>query len=983
MISEYIGKGNKFRDNINNMPNKLAAEGALSGFVNKLSTGIEGLTSSGITGAIPFVNVAAGLFKIFAGNESGISTTSTTFMGTITGEMTTEYSICNFTLNEPGATSGRIDLPVYNEPLGVIQIANSPQIDKRRVGSSSSENYSYRLSTLPSDFRINPMSGLQDEPQNLQIAYSFKLQARRITNPPLHYTSFLTEALQGVDFVESYKVTYSGGFPVYHCFTKFIDYEDAQHIAINTNMARILDIGVKIKAEFLYNDLSKEPFIYVGDYKPVLNDQGSGSYYAVLPSQRIQSFTENLTFSNQTFTMDTIVRIEHGATLRLENCTLNPAGSDYGFEVLNGKLELVNCNYNVGDGFIKVIGEGSEVLIESGSEIVFNEGLIALINKGKLTVDSSIISLNNSELKLKRNGIAEFVNNSQFNTTGTTKIIGFTSNYWYDPASYYNGPNPPQFGAEINVPGDRIIINGSKLNFSENTEILSGSSEKWDGLHFINCNDDDPNYVSSQLQGSISDIHYLRIDNSKLKISHSHIESIGQLKVLDNSKVLMETTTYQNNLYGIYVETSEFNSTYSTISSNGSNGLSIVNSLYPASLLNVNVINNSGTGIEIRNAFCLIRNSKILNNQKMGFSSLSSNQSIIVGDSRIGNNEQAEIIALGNAFPRFHPFPVNGRIKNPRVFDDLISDIINDRYLLMALGSINSNIDCSDLRINITNQDRFFPNIDAYVFDSPSQIQAEMIYNNSIDYIFDKDFYMALSLLKQIIEEYPETKVAKNALSLLPYIDKANNGDPDVLFSYLEQISHDNLNDLKLENKALIKISQKEYEEAIYLYDTIINNPPDELIALLAELEQAYCYYKLSESGAKHLPVNSRRKPLSFKDFSDIQQEIYNKILYNNNENIISSPEMSDFFVNNYPNPFNPTTNINFSIPISGNVNLSIYNVKGQLVKNLANQNFTAGEHTITWHGTDCNNNSLASGVYFYKLQTIGKTEIKKMLLMK
>jgi hypothetical protein len=101
------------------------------------------------------------------------------------------------------------------------------------------------------------------------------------------------------------------------------------------------------------------------------------------------------------------------------------------------------------------------------------------------------------------------------------------------------------------------------------------------------------------------------------------------------------------------------------------------------------------------------------------------------------------------------------------------------------------------------------------------------------------------------------------------------------------------------------------------------------------------------------------------------------------NDDIVTAIKPYGMLSQNYPNPFNPTTNIKFNTPKAGKVNLSIYNVKGQLVKTLVNDNFTAGEHTITWNGNDNNNDSVASGIYFYKLNANGKSEMKKMLLMK
>ncbi|HOQ80236.1 MAG TPA: C25 family cysteine peptidase, partial [Candidatus Cloacimonadota bacterium] len=86
---------------------------------------------------------------------------------------------------------------------------------------------------------------------------------------------------------------------------------------------------------------------------------------------------------------------------------------------------------------------------------------------------------------------------------------------------------------------------------------------------------------------------------------------------------------------------------------------------------------------------------------------------------------------------------------------------------------------------------------------------------------------------------------------------------------------------------------------------------------------------------------------------------------------------------NNYPNPFNPETNIAFSLSEKGAVNIDIYNIKGQLVKHLVNEIMPAGRHSIMWNGRDDNNKSVSSGVYFYRMQSKSYAGTKKMLLMK
>ena len=80
----------------------------------------------------------------------------------------------------------------------------------------------------------------------------------------------------------------------------------------------------------------------------------------------------------------------------------------------------------------------------------------------------------------------------------------------------------------------------------------------------------------------------------------------------------------------------------------------------------------------------------------------------------------------------------------------------------------------------------------------------------------------------------------------------------------------------------------------------------------------------------------------------------------------------------NYPNPFNPATLIKFSIPSNGRVILKIYNVTGRLVSVLVNGNFEKGNYSVEFNG-----NNLPSGVYFYKLESGGYSDIKKLVLLK
>ena len=85
----------------------------------------------------------------------------------------------------------------------------------------------------------------------------------------------------------------------------------------------------------------------------------------------------------------------------------------------------------------------------------------------------------------------------------------------------------------------------------------------------------------------------------------------------------------------------------------------------------------------------------------------------------------------------------------------------------------------------------------------------------------------------------------------------------------------------------------------------------------------------------------------------------------------------------NYPNPFNPETTIVYNLPESGKVKLEVFNIKGQLVKTLLNEEMQKGEHSIVWSGFDSNNKPVSSGIYLYKIKVGNQESVNRMLLLK
>lgn len=155
--------------------------------------------------------------------------------------------------------------------------------------------------------------------------------------------------------------------------------------------------------------------------------------------------------------------------------------------------------------------------------------------------------------------------------------------------------------------------------------------------------------------------------------------------------------------------------------------------------------------------------------------------------------------------------------------------------------------------------------------------------------------------------------------------------------------------------------SEAAYDEFFdaYQYYTWQPNVPNDPWAAPAEADPGF--YNLANS--------SRWAMLNFKSgISSVGGDGQTDELVNNYQ-----------LLQNYPNPFNPSTTIKFRVPQTSKVSLKIYNILGQLVTTLINnQIVNYGEHTVNWDASN-----LASGIYFYELRADNTVQTKKMMLLK
>lgn len=161
----------------------------------------------------------------------------------------------------------------------------------------------------------------------------------------------------------------------------------------------------------------------------------------------------------------------------------------------------------------------------------------------------------------------------------------------------------------------------------------------------------------------------------------------------------------------------------------------------------------------------------------------------------------------------------------------------------------------------------------------------------------------------------------------------------------------------------------------VYFYSDLIEVTDIELVTyIVPELDPLTRYYWRARA----------HNDIGASGWSGINQFVTTQAV--SNENDIA--QLTNDYSGNYPNPFNPETSISFTVGTSSKGDTQqvvgrIYNLKGQLVKELINKRLTSNKYTYTWKGQDDSGRSVASGVYYLQLQIGDDTKTGKMVLMK
>ena len=261
---------------------------------------------------------------------------------------------------------------------------------------------------------------------------------------------------------------------------------------------------------------------------------------------------------------------------------------------------------------------------------------------------------------------------------------------------------------------------------------------------------------------------------------------------------------------------------------------------------------------------------------------------------------------------------------------------------------------------------------------------CKAILGEAIDNIEDGYLNIAKNLLESLVSAYPDNQYATSALKRLYQIAIMMESDLGVLKSYYQDSTiteNSNLSGVAEYLATQCDIGLGNFTQAIMWFENIIMSPPTVIDSLFAQIDLGYLYMSMPDS-TKYQCRYPGYRPTSWAAFEQTKSALLAMITGNSYENTDNSniPAPS---VSNFPNPFNPSTTIRFSIPQDSSVKLVVYNIRGQVVKTIVNDTLPKGSHSAFWNGVDDNGRAVSSGVYFYRLQTGNTLLTGKCLLLK
>lgn len=624
----------------------------------------------------------------------------------------------------------------------------------------------------------------------------------------------------------------------------------------------------------------------------------------------------------------------------IENIRMDAGQVKADFKINEDILVNQNLTLPVGRWYFEhnlIVSNGNTLTINEGTELIFNNGTYLEIN-GHLqvngTVNGNVVLDFGSPNSGTQNGI-------KINSGGTTSI------------SYANISNAYN--------GIKIIPNSSQSTIQ-------------------NCTVEDC-YDGILVQYGSKDADLLISGNTIQDNTHYGISITNSGYGMNEEPTVSSNTITGSSSHGLYLYDIENLATISgnTISNNTGSGIAMY---YSSPYVTGNEVDNNYNGIGCGNASAPdMDNNDIENNDNIGVYSISSNPflgqaipSIDGGNNTIAGNTfrnlQAE--SSSNIMAQHNWWGADPPDAN-KIVALSGSSIDYDPWLEEPPGA---KLAAGNFVASGSNQVQDN-------FDPGWGLMRKILYAKGL--IKNKNYNTAQNLLKDIISTYPDSSLSFYAINLL--WNSYRNNNVDQLKSFLYSLTSKNedkevygfadiiLAQYEKDNtpKSLDKIIEKYSSKNIkqmslfgkFLYYMNVSGNKDMARLVSVEIDNQYPGSYISEDA--HIQLGDKESPGN-KPVSE------DKVIAKTDENLPREFLLSD----NYPNPFNPSTTITFSLPKKEHVVLKVFDVLGNEVLELVNETREAGTYRVDFDAAD-----LASGVYIYILRATGFVQSKKMLVMK
>lgn len=512
-------------------------------------------------------------------------------------------------------------------------------------------------------------------------------------------------------------------------------------------------------------------------------------------------------------------------------------------------------------------------------------------------------------------------------------------------------------GKQLVVYGN-LRVEGTADNIVTFTKI--GNSSNWVGIRFNNGSSGSINYA--KIENSNWGIFFNNLGYNSIQVSNSIIQNNSSYGIWCVNSSLM---TFQNNQilnngsYGIYCD--NYSSPY--IYYNTIKGHNIAG-IYSAYYSQPRASTTGGAGsnvIKDNNGCGIYANYNSIphfgDGTAYAYNSIYNNNSY-----EVKSENNSTVWVQNNYWGSGYTFSGS----NINYLPILVSDPNSGRTRIVEGNNNNMHSDIANLSLNTVNS------IDISVSTEDDGENELSKYKDKFKkegntpegryaLIKIEEYYSKLNQLgfeDFVNQEIFSRKGVKDELMVMGYelINHSllNKQDYNGVIKNLEKIKNELLLNEVIEKNTLYSLF------SIYLH---VKNDTTHALKYYKELEQKFSDDILvynSELMLGHNPGRNFQMPKGIGEYT-----------YNSDEEYL-------FNSNNYPNPFNPTTTISYSLPEAGNVQIKIFDVLGREVANLVDETKNEGTHSVIWNGSN-----FSSGIYFYTITYQNQTLFKKMLMIK